>query len=87
MASRILIFSIAMGANYSFEVKNFEIWAPAFFKHNSFIATVWRQMTTFLHLCNNDTLSARNHHKDDARLDTVHIHNGTFLLDLDGSTF
>ena len=30
-----------MGANYSFEVKNIEIWAPAFFKHNnSFIATV-----------------------------------------------
>ena len=31
-----------MGANYSFEVKNIEIWAPAFFKHNnSFIATVF----------------------------------------------
>ena len=30
-----------MGANYSFEKKNIEIWAPAFFKHNSsFIATV-----------------------------------------------
>jgi len=30
-----------MGANYSFEVKNIEIWAPAFLKHNnSFIATV-----------------------------------------------
>ena len=30
-----------MGANYSFEVKNIEIWAPAFFKHNDlFIATV-----------------------------------------------
>ena len=30
-----------MGANYSFEVKNIEIWAPEFFKHNnSFIATV-----------------------------------------------
>ena len=30
-----------MGADYSFEVKNIEIWAPAFFKHNnSFIATV-----------------------------------------------
>jgi hypothetical protein len=34
-ASRISIFSIAMGANYSFEVKNFEIWVPAFFKHNN----------------------------------------------------
>ena len=41
MAPRILIFSIAMGSNYSFKVKNIEIWAPAFFKHNnSFIATV-----------------------------------------------
>ena len=40
-APRILIFSIAMSANYSFEVKNIEIWAPAFFKHNnSSIATV-----------------------------------------------
>ena len=30
-----------MGADYSFEVKTNEIWAPAFFKHNnSFIATV-----------------------------------------------
>ena len=30
-----------MGANYSFEVKNIEIWVPAFFIHNnSFIATV-----------------------------------------------
>jgi hypothetical protein len=45
-APRILIFSIAMGADYSFEVKNIEIWAPAFFKHKqSFVATVfehWR---------------------------------------------
>ena len=40
-APRILIFSIAIGANYSYEVKNSEIWVPAFFKHyNSFIATV-----------------------------------------------
>ena len=37
-ASRI---SIAIGADYSYEVKNSEIWEPAFFKHNnSFIATV-----------------------------------------------
>ena len=41
MAPRILIFSIAIGADHSYEVKNNEIWAPAFFKHNnSFIATV-----------------------------------------------
>ena len=30
-----------MAADYSFEVKNIDIWVPAFFKHNnSFIATV-----------------------------------------------
>ena len=41
-APRILIFSIAIGADYSYEVKNSEIWAPAFFKHNnSYIATVY----------------------------------------------
>ena len=40
-ARRILIFSIAMGADYTFEVKNIEIWAHTFFKHNnSSIATV-----------------------------------------------
>ena len=40
-APGILIFSIAICAHYSFEVKNIEIWPPAFFKHNnSFIATV-----------------------------------------------
>ena len=40
-APRILIFSIAMGADYSFELKNIESWVPAFFKHNnSSVATV-----------------------------------------------
>ena len=40
-APRILIFSIAIGADYSYELKNNETWAPAFFKHNnSFIATM-----------------------------------------------
>ena len=40
-APRILIFSIAMIANYSFDVTSIDIWAPAFFEHNnSFIATV-----------------------------------------------
>ena len=34
-AHRILILSIAMGANYSFEVKNIELRVPAFFKHNN----------------------------------------------------
>ena len=41
MAPKILIFSIAMDADYSFEVKNIEIWVPAFFKNNnSSVATV-----------------------------------------------
>ena len=40
-APRILIFSIAMGADHSFEVKNIKIWVPAFFKHNnSAVATL-----------------------------------------------
>ena len=40
-APRILIFSISMGADYSFELTNIEIWAPAFFKHNySSVATM-----------------------------------------------
>ncbi len=38
-----------MGADYSFEVKNIEIWAPAFFKHNnSFVATVLRNTNAFM---------------------------------------
>ena len=41
MAPKILIVSIAMGADYSFDVKNIDIWAPAFFNNkNSFIVTV-----------------------------------------------
>jgi hypothetical protein len=41
MAPRILTFSIAMGADHSFEVKNIKILVPAFFKHNnSSVATV-----------------------------------------------
>ena len=40
-APRILIVSIAMVADYLFDVKIFDIWEPAFFKHNnSIIATV-----------------------------------------------
>jgi hypothetical protein len=40
-APRILIFSIAIGADYSFEDKNIEFWVPAFFQHNnSSIATM-----------------------------------------------
>jgi hypothetical protein len=40
-APRILISSIAMGADYSLEVKNIKIWAPKFFKHNnSSVATM-----------------------------------------------
>ena len=41
-APRILVFSIAMGAKPSFQLKSIAIWAPAFFMHNnSFIATVF----------------------------------------------
>ena len=41
-APRILIFSIAIGADYSYEMKNSEIYALAFFKlNNSFIVTVY----------------------------------------------
>ena len=44
-APRILIFSIAMVADYSFDVKNLDTWATAFFKHNnSFIATVKKML-------------------------------------------
>ena len=34
-APKILIFSIVMGADYSFEVKNIENWVPTFFMCNS----------------------------------------------------
>jgi hypothetical protein len=41
IAPKIYIFLITMVADYSFDVKNIDIWALAFFKHNnSFIATV-----------------------------------------------
>ena len=37
-------FSTALGADYSFEGKNIEIWAPTFFKHNnSSVATMLAQ--------------------------------------------
>ena len=45
-APRILIFSNAMVADYSLDMKNIYIWALAFFKHNnSFIATVISMFT------------------------------------------
>ena len=34
MARRILIFSIAMGADYAFELNSIETYAPQFFGHN-----------------------------------------------------
>ena len=34
-APRILIFSIAMGADYSFYVKSIATYAPAFLRHNN----------------------------------------------------
>ena len=47
---RILIFSIAIGADYSYEVKNSEIWAPVFFKHNkTFTTTVWKEWLSVCH--------------------------------------
>ena len=46
MTPKIQIFSIVTGADYSYEVKNSEIQAPALFKHyNSFIATVFKYIT------------------------------------------
>ena len=41
--SSLLPSLIAMDADYSFKVKNIEIWVPAFFKHNNLsVATVLR---------------------------------------------
>ena len=42
MAPKILIFSIAIGADYSFDIKSGFSIAPAFSLHNNFdIASVW----------------------------------------------
>ena len=38
---RSLIFSITMGANYSFEMKNIDIWASAFFKHSNWVRFIY----------------------------------------------
>ena len=47
-APKILIVSIAMVADYLFDVKIFDIWAPPFFKHNnSIIATVLQIIYSF----------------------------------------
>ena len=47
-APRIFIFSNAIGADYSYEMKNSEIWAPSFFKpNNSFIAAVYAYSVPF----------------------------------------
>ena len=43
MAPRILIFPIAMGANYSFELISIETYAPQFIGHNDlFLGSVQR---------------------------------------------
>ena len=43
MAPRILIFSIAMGADCSFYVKSIATYAPAFFGYNSSVlASVYK---------------------------------------------
>ena len=45
----MLIFSIALDDDYLFEMKNIEIWEPAFFKHNnSFIAIMVRAGTVYI---------------------------------------
>jgi hypothetical protein len=47
-SSSILIFLIAMGADYPFEVKNIQTWVPAFFKHNnSSVATVYSWLSCY----------------------------------------
>ena len=53
MAPRILIFSIAMGVDYSFEVKNIEIWVPAFYKHNNSSAATVRSKFNHLQISDN----------------------------------
>ena len=60
-APRILIFfSIAMGADYSFELKNIEIWVPAFFKHNnSSVVTVWTKAKIWKISSNRGRIQAR----------------------------
>ena len=41
-APRILIFLIAMDADYSFELFSIETYAPQFFGHNNlFLGSVW----------------------------------------------
>ena len=51
-APMILIFASAMSADYSFEVKNIETWATAFFKHNNpSVAIVVRQLFCVVQDC------------------------------------
>ena len=44
-----------MVADYSYDVKNIDIWVPAFFKHNnSFIATVFTRIHTTVEIIYQD---------------------------------
>ena len=52
MAPRILIFSIAMGADYSFYVKSIATYAPAFLGYNnSVLARVLSLPMDFIFFC------------------------------------
>ena len=52
MAPRILIFSIAMGADYSFYMKSIATYAPAFLRYNnSVLAIVLWQSNKPLEIC------------------------------------
>ena len=42
-----------MGADYSFEVKNNEIWVPAFFKHNNLSVGVATVQNAYIFIIDN----------------------------------
>ena len=45
-AARILIFSIAMGADYSFYMKSIATYAPAFLKYNNSVLAIVVQVVS-----------------------------------------
>ena len=63
----ILIFSIAMGAEPSFQLKSIAIWATAFFMlNNSFIATVCKQQGFGMTRIRYDTYSLFTYYSADS---------------------
>ena len=64
MAPRILIFSIAMGADFSFYVKSIATYAPAFLVYNNSVLArvVWlvhnQEQVLMVHIMYNGTLTA-----------------------------